>query len=86
MGATVRLFPRLVQTATLGAVWPLEVSNAVSETRRVRPYEIVGPAGLGSNERLCRRLAAAFNAEGLPELTALREEALFLHVKENGTQ
>ena len=67
----------LSRTLTLGAMLLLGFADAGARTERVRPYEIAGPAGLGSDEPLCRRLAAALNAEGSRELTAPRLDPLF---------
>jgi hypothetical protein len=60
----------------------LGFADAGAKTERVRPYEIAGPAGLGSDEPLCRRLAAALNAEGNRELTAPRTDAMFARWQE----
>lgn len=67
----------LSRTLALGAMLLLGFADAGAKTERVRPYEIAGPAGLGSDEPLCRRLAAALNAEGNRELTAPRVDPLF---------
>ncbi|MCA3312422.1 MAG: hypothetical protein ING06_05000 [Roseomonas sp.] len=57
-------------------------ADAGAKTERVRPYEIAGPAGLGSDEPLCRRLAAALNAEGSRELTVPRKDSMFARWQE----
>lgn len=67
----------LSRTLTLGVMLLLGFADAGAKTERIRPYEIAGPAGLGSDEPLCRRLAAALNAEGSRELTAPRLDPLF---------
>lgn len=72
---------RIAWAAALGAVLLLGVADAGARTERVRPYETAGPAGLGSDEPLCRRLAATLNAEGRRDLMALCEEAIVLHIK-----
>ena len=72
----------LSRTLTLGAMLLLGFADAGARTERVRPYEIAGPAGLGSDEPLCRRLAAALNAEGSRELTAPRTDSMFARWQE----
>ena len=67
----------LSRTLTLGVMLLLGFADAGAKTERIRPYEIAGPAGLGSDEPLCRRLAAALNAEGSRELTAPRLDPIF---------
>ena len=68
----------LAVAGLLGAMLLLGFADAGAKTERIRPYEIAGPAGLGSDEPLCRRLAAALNAEGSRELTAPRTDSMFL--------
>lgn len=81
MGIAVRLRGRMGQrvarAAALGAVLLFGLADAGAKTERVRPYEIAGPAGPGSDEPLCQRLAAALNAEGSRKLTAPRLDPLF---------
>jgi hypothetical protein len=81
MGIAVRLGGRMGQriarAAALGAVLLFGFADAGAKTERMRPYEIAGPARLGSDEPLCRRLAAALNAEGSRELTAPRTDSMF---------
>jgi len=72
----------LSRTLTLGAMLLLGFADAGAKTERVRPYEIAGPAGLGSDEPLCRRLVAALNAEGSRELTAPRADSMFARWQE----
>lgn len=72
----------LSRTLTLGAMLLLGFADAGAKTERVRPYEIAGPAGLGSDEPLCRRLAAALNAESSRELTAPRTDSMFARWQE----
>jgi hypothetical protein len=72
----------LSRTLTLGAMLLLGFADAGAKTEGVRPYEIAGPAGLGSDEQLCRRLAAALNAEGSRELTAPRKDSMFARWQE----
>jgi hypothetical protein len=72
----------LSRTLTLGAMLLLGFADAGAKTERVRPYEIAGPAGLGSDEPLCRRLAAALSAEGSRELAAPRAEPMFARWRE----
>lgn len=73
---------RIARAAALGAVLLFGFADAGAKTERVRPYEIAGPAGLGSDEPLCRRLAAALNAEGSRELTAPRTDLMFARWQE----
>ena len=73
---------RIARAAALGAVLLFGFAEAGARTERVRPYEIAGPAGLGSDEPLCRRLAAALNAEGSRELTAPRTDSMFARWQE----
>jgi hypothetical protein len=68
---------QMTGAVALCAILLLGFADAGAKTERVRPYEIAGPAGLGSDEPLCRRLAAALNAEGSRELTAPRTDAMF---------
>ncbi|MFM7416745.1 MAG: hypothetical protein ACKO51_13345 [Alphaproteobacteria bacterium] len=86
MGITGRLGGgmgrRIARAAALGAVLLFGFADAGARTERVRPYEIAGPAGLGSDEPLCRRLAAALNAEGGRELTAPRTDSMFARWRE----
>jgi hypothetical protein len=69
---------QIMRAAALGAILLLGFADAGARTERVRPYEFAGPAGLGIDEPLCRRLAAALNAEGPRELTAPRTDSMFL--------
>jgi len=73
---------RIARAAALGAALLFGVADAGARTDRVRPYEIAGPAGLGNYEPLCRRLAAALNAEGSRELTAPRADPMFARWRE----
>ena len=73
---------QIMRAAALGAIVLLGFADAGARTERVRPYEIAGPAGLGSDEPLCRRLAAALNAEGSRELTAPRTDSMFARWQE----
>ena len=73
---------RIMRAAALCATLLLGFAEAGARTERVRPYEIAGPAGLGSDEPLCRRLAAALNAEGSRELTAPRATPMFARWRE----
>jgi hypothetical protein len=77
-----RWWQRIAQAAAPGAVLLFGVADAGANTERVRPYEIAGPAGLGSDEALCRRLAAALNAEGRRKLTAPRTDSMFARWQE----
>jgi hypothetical protein len=72
----------LAVAGLLGAMLLLGFGDAGAKTERIRPYEIAGPAGLGSDEPLCRRLAAALNAEGSRELTAPRTDSMFARWQE----
>ena len=81
-----RMGQRIARPATLGALSLFGVADAGARTERVRPYEIAGPAGLGSDEPLCRRLAADLSAESLLELTAFHEDVIFHPITGNGTQ
>ena len=73
---------QVMRAAALGAVLLFGFADAGARTERVRPYEIAGPAGLGSDEPLCRRLAAALSAEGSRELTAPRTNSMFARWQE----
>jgi hypothetical protein len=73
---------QIMRAAALGAIVLLGFADAGARTERVRPYEIAGPAGLGSDQPLCRRLAAALNAEGRRELTAPRTDPMFARWQE----
>jgi hypothetical protein len=86
MGIAIRLGggmgQRIARATALGALLLFGFADAGAKTERVRPYEIAGPVGLGSDERLCRRLATALNAEGRRELTAPRTDSMFARWRE----
>lgn len=74
-------------TCRVAALWailsiPSTTSGAASSV--ARPYKIAGPAGLGSDAPLCRRLASALNAEAADrDLAAPRADPLFARWQPN---